>query len=180
MESVGDEKRIQALFSEQAFEDQSLAPRFEKLWRTESNARRPVLVTMRPVAVMIVVAVLAGVSLLAASSWYRSSQYQQVANLPPQTIAITSVTPTKDPDNLLSADPKTLHKERRRRLVRQRQIERIATQESAMLSNWQSPTSIFLEAPTAMALSSLPQLNQSARDLETFLTNNEMTKESKQ
>lgn len=68
-----------------------------------------------------------------------------------------------------------------RRLVRQPRIERAAIREAAVLANWQSPTNILLNSPAASFLSSLPQLNQSARDLEQFLPkNNDVMKESKQ
>lgn len=177
MESVGDEKRIQALFSEQSFADQSLAPRFEKLWlRAETNARVPAPMFRRSVAAMVVAAVLVAVSFVAAVSWYRSSQPQNVANVPPQTISSTSVQLVKQPEK----DPKSPRSERRRRPLRQRQTERLRVAETASLSNWESPTSVFLQSPTAFALSALPQLNQSARELEMFLTNNnEGTKELK-
>jgi len=53
--------------------------------------------------------------------------------------------------------------------------------EAALLSKWQSPTQTFMEAPTAVALQTLPQLNQSVEDLKLFLSgNNETIKESNQ
>jgi len=48
-----------------------------------------------------------------------------------------------------------------------------------MLSSWQSPTQLFMESPTELALLQLPQLNQSVKDLETFLSQDkELMKES--
>lgn len=181
MELSGDEKRIQALFSDLSLEDQSCAPRFEKLWlRAETNTRVPALVTMRAVAVFLAV-VLAAVSLLAASSWYASSESQYVVNVPPQDIPSTSLPTVTKPEQLLSSDSRTLRSNRQRRRVRPRQIERVALPEVVTLSNWESPTSTFLQSPTASAFAALPQLNQSARDLEMFLPkNNEVIKESKQ
>ncbi|HSE18291.1 MAG TPA: hypothetical protein VLB46_14635 [Pyrinomonadaceae bacterium] len=175
MELSGDEKRIQALFSELSLEDQSLVPRFEKLWLgAEMNARVPAPGIMRPVAVIVTVIVLAAVGSIAASSWYRSSTH--LVNIPPQTIP--AAPRVKQPEKLLSADSRTSPTRRLRRPVRQRQT---VTTEESTLANWQSPTSSFLQAPTAFALSSLPQLNQSARELEMFLPkNNETMKESKQ
>jgi hypothetical protein len=178
MESVGDEKRTQALFSEQAFEDQSFAPRFEKLWlRAEANDYLPMPVLRRSVAAMVSVVLLTALSFVAAASWYRSSQPQNVANVPPQNIPSMSVhVVVKQSDE----DSKRPRSERRRRPLRHRQTERVPVAETASLSNWESPTSMFLQSPTAFALSALPQLNQSARDLEMFLTNNnEVMKESK-
>ena len=181
MESVGDEKRIQALFSELSLEDKTYAPHFEKLWRAETTTCVPTLVIMRAVSVTVAIVVLAAVCLLAASSWYRSSQSQHAANIPPQAVPTAPVPVIRKPEKLASAVSKSFRNELRRRAVRQRQTERISTPEVATLSNWQSPTSIFLQSPTASLLSSLPQLDQSARDLETFLPkNNEVMKEFKQ
>jgi hypothetical protein len=175
MELSGDEKRIQALFSELSLEDQSLVPGFEQLWlRAESRARVPAMGIMRPVAVIVTVIVLAAIGLIAASSWY-TSQSQDLVNIPAQTIPVTSV---PRPEQFLTAERKTSP---RRRLLRRRQTERVTTEASTTLANWQSPTNIFLQSPTALAMSSLPQLNQSAQDLEKFLPkNSETMKESKQ
>ena len=174
MELSGDEKRIQALFSELSLEEERLVPRFEKLWlRAETNAHVPAAGIMR--AVIVTVIVLTAVGLIAASSWYRSSTH--LVNIPPQ--AIPTAPRIKEPEKLFSANSKPSPTRRLRRPIRQ--TGRITTQESTTLANWQSPTNIFLQSPTAIALSSLPQLNQSARELEMFLPkNNEMMKESKQ
>ena len=128
MELSGDEKRIQALFSELLLEDQSLVPRFEKLWlRAEATARVPAPGIMRPVAVIVTAIVLAAVGLIAASSWSRSSQSQDMVNIPAQTIPVTSV---PRPEQFLSAERKTVP---RRRLVRQRQTKRVTTEAKSRL-----------------------------------------------
>lgn len=176
MEFSGDEKRIQALFSELSLEDQTRAPRFEKLWsRAEANKPAPAPIVRRFVLVAMVVIVV--MSFVAAQSWFSSSQSQQVANVPPQIIPTTSQPRIQHSE--LTAASKDVARPRR---FARRQTERTAISQAAMLSNWQSPTSILLNSPTVSVLSSLPQLNQSARDLEEFLPkkNNELIKESKQ
>lgn len=176
MEFSGDEKRIQALFSELSLEDQTRAPRFEKLWsRAEAHTPAPASLVTRFVFVATVVVV--AMSFIAVRSWLSSSQSQRVANIPAQIIPTT-------------AGPRVQHSElaaaskivARPRSITRRQTERTAITQAAMLSNWQSPTNILLTSPTLSVLSSLPQLNQSARDLEQFLPkkNNELIKESKQ
>ena len=180
MEFTGDEKRIQARFSELSLEHQSRTPGFAKLWlRAETNAAVPVLVNMRSAAVFIAVAFVA-VCVIATSSWYRSSQVERAANIPPQIIPTTSEPGIKNPEQFLSANSRELRTVRPGR-VRQRQTERAAIRQAAVLSNWQSPTNILLNSAATSFLSSLPQLNQSARDLEQFLPkNNDVMKESKQ
>jgi hypothetical protein len=176
MEFSGNEKRIQALFSELSLEDQTRAPRFEKLWlRAEANAPAPASLVTRLVLVATVVIVV--MSFVAARSWLRSSQSQQVADIQPQIIPTTAGPRVQHSE--LSATSRDLARPRR---FARRQTERTAISQAAMLSNWQSPTNILLNSPTVSVLSSLPQLNQSARDLEQFLPkkNNELIKESKQ
>lgn len=178
MEFTGDEKKIQALFSELSLEQQSRAPRFETLWvRAQSNSpaaprfvRRFALVTS---------SILVAVGLIATWSWYRSSQFERTAHIPPQTI------PTRSSDTrvtqFLFAHSKAVRTVRPRRVARQPRIERAGIREAAVLANWQSPTNILLNSPVVSFLNSLPQLNQSARDLEQFLPkNSEVMKESKQ
>jgi hypothetical protein len=43
------------------------------------------------------------------------------------------------------------------------------TREARAITSWQSPTSALLSSPSDEVFSSLPQLNQSASDLRSFL-----------
>lgn len=176
MEFTGDEKKIQALFSELSFEQQPRTPSFEKLWiGADANTRVPVVRRYALAAVMA--ALLLAVCSIAMWSWYRSSQSETAINIPAQIVPTT--TPSQSVQ-LLAADSKDVRVLRPRR-VRPRLTERVALRQAAVLSNWQSPTNTLLNSTTLPFLSSLPQLNQSARDLEEFLPkNNDVTKESKQ
>jgi hypothetical protein len=174
MEFTGDEKKIQALFSELSLEQLSRTPAFAKLWTragTTAPARRP-LVTKSALAV-VTAAILVAIALIA--TWSRSAQSENAASIPQQIIPARSETRP-----LLSADSRTVRPVHPRK-VRHRQIEPAQIREAAVLANWQSPTNILLNSPAASFLSSLPQLNQSARDLEQFLPkNNDAMKELKQ
>lgn len=178
MEFTGDEKKIQALFSELSLEHQHYTPRFEKLWPgADASARVPVV--RRFAFSLVTTAIFVAVCSTATWSWYRSSQSENAANIPAQIIPAT---PEPRPEQqLLSADSREPRTVRPRR-VRPRQIERVALRQAAALTNWQSPTNLLLNSPTVSFLSSLPQLDQSARDLEQFLPkqNNDLLKESKQ
>lgn len=181
MEFTGDEKKIQALFSELSLEQRSRTPSFEKLWLRAQvkSCATPRFVTRFAI---VTSSILAAVCLIATWSWYTSSRFEQTANIPAQIIPTTSpetrVTPT---EQFLFAHSKDVRIAHPRRLVRQPRIERAAIREAAALANWQSPTNILLNSPAASFLSSLPQLNQSARDLEQFLPkNNDVIKEWKQ
>jgi hypothetical protein len=181
MEFTGDEKKIQALFSELSLEQQSRTPSFEQLWR-RAQANSPARPRFVSRFAMVMAAILAAACLIASSSRYRSSRFEPSANIPPQIIPSTTPdTRVIQPEQFLSAHSSDVHTAHPRRPVRQPRIERAAIREAAVLSNWQSPTNILLNSPAVSFLSSLPQLNQSARDLEQFLPkNNDVMKESKQ
>jgi hypothetical protein len=185
MEFAGDEKRVQALFSEQLLEDQRLAPGFESLWtRAERVGPAPVRASRKSLIVIVSVLIIAGAALLAARSWYRSnpSSKNQALNVTPQT----TLTPSPE------ARPQTIHAtainsgvkprhERQKRLFRPRPLERAAAPEAALISGWQSPTQIFMSSPVAVNFNSLPQLNQSAEQLKQFLSRDtDLKKESNQ
>jgi hypothetical protein len=184
MELGGDEKRIQALFSELSLEDQSSVPQFGRLWmraHVMKDSNTGGLGT--PIAVLISVLVTAAACSLAIWTWYRitpASGPNIVNQLPQGTIAETR--PIVNPVKLVPvARPERVHLPHHKTIARQRQADRTLTTEATLLSSWQSPTQSFMTSPTGLVLSTLPQLNQSVKDLESFLPKkNEIMKESNQ
>lgn len=175
MEFSGDEKKIQALFSELSLEHQGRTPSFEKLW---INTPAPAPLFRRSALAIVTAAILVAVCLIGTWSWYRFSQSEHTVNIPAQTIPASPESRVTQPEQLaVSINQRRV----RPRRVTQRQAERAAIRQAATFAKWQSPTNILLNSPTASVLSSLPQLDQSVRDLEQFLPkNNDVTKESKQ
>ena len=173
----GNEKRIQALYSELRLETETGVPSFASLWaRATVNEAREVRRPALRVTLLVAFSVLAVASSLAIWSWYRSpaSRASDIAKQLPQTpIVETSDKATSVKVVTARAQP------RRHRTIRRRNADRWTTTEAALLSSWQSPTVQFMESPTSLTLSSLPKLNQSVKDLESFLPrNNEIMKES--
>lgn len=169
MELGGDEKRIRALFSELSFEDQSRVPQFGHLW---TRAQAPREISTRGIRRLVLVSLLvtAAACSLAAWTWYRSSQS------PLPNIAI-QLPPFEAPHT--PAQPVRIEPRHQKHIARRRQVDRRVATEAALLSSWQSPTQRFMSSPTDLTLDSLPQLNQSAKDLESFLSkNSEIMKES--
>ena len=168
MELGGTEKRIQALFSELSLEDHTHVPRFEQLWtRVEKTTPTPWRSWAATAAVVVIVAA----SLFAL--WSRQSQ--TALNIAPLEIP----TPTS-PQVASIVEPARLHQPRKKTIVRQRQPDSVLS-EAALLSRWQSPTQNFMQSPSSVSLNSLPQLDQSAKDLESFLPKNDARiKESNQ
>lgn len=160
MELGGTEKRIQALFSELSLEDRAHLPRFEQLWtRVEKTTPAPLF--RRSWAVAVVVIAAASLFLL----W--SNPSQTVLNIAPLEI------PTPASPQVVSVvEPARPHQPRKKRIVRQRQPDRVLS-EAALLSRWQSPTQNFMQSPSSVSFNSLPQLDQSAKDLESFLPKND-------
>lgn len=165
MELGGTEKRIQALFSELSLEDRTHVPRFEQLWtRVERTSHAPWFRRSWVVTAAVVV--------IAASSSFAlwSRQSQTVLNIAPLEIP----TPAS-PQVALVVEPARPHQPTKKRVVRQRKSDS-ALSEAALLSRWQSPTQNFMQSPSGVSLNSLPQLNQSAKDLESFLPKNDERK----
>lgn len=184
MELGGNEKRIQALFSELSLEDQSCVPQFAHVW-TRAQVIKSVNAGSlgRRMAVLVSLLVTAAACSLAVWSWSRSTPAlpPMVGNRLPLIEAPYPPTPVK---LMPGTQREKLNLRHQRNIARQRQVERrpaAEATEAALLSSWQSPTRGFMESPTSVVLSSLPQLSQSAKDLESFLPkNNEIMKESNQ
>ena len=169
MEWSGDEKRIQALFSELALQDRDRAPRFEKLWSRARETRAPQFRW----AVVMAGALVVAACVVVAWSWSRSIEAlpQQVFNVPPQTISTPAVPSVHETPRVLSETPR-MEPRRQKRITRHPQVEATVTTEATLLSQWQSPTQQFMASPSNVSLQSLPQLNQSAEDLKLFLSRN--------
>jgi hypothetical protein len=182
MELGGDEKRIQALFSELSLEDQRRVPQFGRLWARahaqESALHRAVAplrekIFSRTVAVTISLFVTTAVGSLAVWTWYRSTQTPMIVVQLPAPVE-APYRPARE-----SIQPVKIEQRRQKQIARRRQVDRSIATEAALLSSWQSPTQRFMASPTDLALGSLPALNQSAKDLESFLSkNSEIMKES--
>jgi hypothetical protein len=181
MELAGNEKRIQALFSELSLQDQSCAPRFETLW-TRATAPAPVRGVSGFAMAIAATFVIAAACSLGVWSWYRSSRspVERAHGVEPPAISTPLVHEAGNPAPAVR--PVTSNRRpRQKKLTRPRQTERAIMREAAMLASWQSPTQRFIQSPTGSVFNSLPQLNQSAEDLKLFLPkNDQLIKESNQ
>ena len=173
MELGGAEKRIQALFSELSLEDRTHVPGFEKLWTRAEATRPPARAFSRSIAVIAAIVVATAMS-LSLWSWSRTSEV--ALNIAPQEIPDLAL--SRPPQVAIVVEPSKPLFQRQKTRVQKRRSEMSEVQ---LFSSWQSPTQSFMQAPTSVVFNSLPQLNQSAIDLESFLPkNNEVMKESNQ
>lgn len=166
MELPGNEKRIQALFSELVVEDRTRVPDFEQSWKRAESTRSVKMPSFsRPVAVFAVIMVVAGT--ISLSIWVWTNATENLLVIAPQQIPSVALS---QPPQLVSVQKTRV--ERRRVFLRKRESERKLITDAELLSRWQSPTFGLMDLSTGVALDSLPQLNQSAKDLESFLPKN--------
>lgn len=179
MELSGEEKKLQALFSELKTADEETAPHFGATWSRVPHAPRKIRV-FNPafVAAMIMLLMFGVVAFAVWSRYLRTTASPQpvIATAPqnPSTGAEAALMPTKEP-----AEPKlenVVTVARRRKVTNQRNAllaaaDRKLQKDAKSISNWQSPTTSLLTSPSDEIFSSVPELNQNATQLKSFLPN---------
>ncbi|MFZ0749522.1 MAG: hypothetical protein WAM70_09205 [Pyrinomonadaceae bacterium] len=176
----GEEKKLQALFSELKAADEETAPQFARVWnRATPRARRAFV--FNPAFVAAAALLVCAVISLAVWSRYRPQTQPAVVRV--ETPAAPNTTPTiVSPTVNQSAAPGTTPSKenttarRNRTTVRRNSIQLAAarsnrklTREAKAITDWESPTSALLTSPSDSLFSSLPQLNENATGLQSFL-----------
>ena len=176
MEIIGDDKKIRALFSELRFADEQAAPSFVGVWnRAQLRPRTrvsPLSFSFAAAAFAVFVAV------VALALWSANRPQTASTNY---TVAVTPATPRVTPPPTIGPTPK----DEQRRAPRNLRAARFAARQKAELlaarraeiraataiSSWQSPTATLLSSQNDALLHSLPQLNESVKELKSFLPN---------
>jgi hypothetical protein len=181
MELVGEEKKITALFSELKLADESMAPQFGVVW---NRAQAQTVRSYRAFNLSFVAATALLVCTLVALAWWsrslQRSTPQQAFVVAPPTSA-TSPTPRVQrvesaPEKLAVTTPRRFNaKHGLKALTRSESAtaleDQSVTREAIAISKWQSPTSVLLSSSSDEIITSLPQLNENANDLKSFLPN---------
>lgn len=185
MELVGEQKRIQALFSELRLADEQIAPRFAAVWNSaqarSSRTGRPARAFNLSFVAATALLVAALVSLALWSKYSRPNTRPNAvlvtgtttpAARPVQVVGNADANPPVPGDKQLRAKPRS----RAMRLAVQSRalmltVNLKAEHEAKAISSWQSPTTALLKSQNDELLKSLPQLNESADELKSFLTN---------
>lgn len=191
MASIGDEKKIRALFSEQRFMDEQTAPSFTAVWqRAQSRSLKP----RRAFNLSFAVATaLLFCALLSLAIWAKYTQPATPVNVsavlsapndflsPPPKSVKENVAPASTADNNQTMPRSITGKARRSNLAGQRQLltaeNKRMEKEAKEITSWQSPTASLLSSPSDDLMKSLPQLNENANELKSFLPNRENDKE---
>jgi len=194
MESVGNEKKIQALFRELKLADERVAPEFIKMW-DRAQATSPGWISAGSSRVFNLSFAVATALLVITVSvlvlWSRHGQPSEqmnpkVANesTPPgstqgSTPALHQVThatppPTRPVQSVVAQSPVRLKSNQGAwKLAARRKADLDAKnaviREAVSMSSWQSPTAILMQSPADHVLTSLPQLDRSLNELKIFL-----------
>ena len=178
MELVGEEKRIQALFSDVRLADEQTKPSFAGVWnRAQSKTMR----TQRAFNLSFVAATALLVCALVSLAWW-SRHWQRNPDVVATVPAVPATSPVKvgvesKELNLAKPRPKrdspssgsNAMKLAARREALLLAANRKATHEAKAIASWQSPTATLLDSSSEELLKSLPQLNQTVDELKSFL-----------
>lgn len=177
MELSGEEKKLQALFSELKAADEETAPRFARVWNGATPGARRAFV-FNPAFVAATALLVCAVVSFAVWSRYRS----QIQTTPIVRVGIpaapdtphTIVSPTIAPVAAPATPTKEKTAARRNRTTGRRNSIQLAanrklTRDAKAITDWESPTSALLSSPSDALFSSLPQLNENANGLQSFL-----------
>jgi hypothetical protein len=176
MEMIGDDKRIRALYSEMRFADGQTAPSFAAVWRrAESRApktRRAALkLSFAAVTALLVF------SVISAAVWSRLSSSAPSANEVRADATARSIITSSPPNQKTPTGTFTIKqtppRSAMRTAIRRQSLllarNRKAAEDAKQLASWTSPTAALLASSSDDLFKSLPQLNENATDLKTFL-----------
>src|ERR1051325_6607688 len=175
MELSGEEKKLQALFSQLKAVDEQLTPHFGASWNRAQIAPRKIR-RFNPAVVVVMFLLVFGVVAFAVWSRYsRRLPQPAVATAPPGPSTTRAAkpsraseieTPTVEAKNPIIASHKNKTSRHNAMLAAaNRKLQR----DAKSIASWTSPTSALLDSPSDEIFSTLPKLNQSATQLKSFL-----------
>jgi hypothetical protein len=180
MVSSGEEKKIQTLFHELRLEDEQTAPRFaELLVREELRSTRTRTSLNFRFAAAVLIACLALFSLaLLSRHWQHNPPSRTLLSNGPAEPAARQAQVADYPQPIPTSAPEHEHQVRKPRAARfgtrkytTGSSGQPITRNVIAISRWQSPTAGLLHSQSDHLFKSLPQLNQTLRELESFLPN---------
>ena len=192
MESIGDEKRIRALFSEVRFADEQTTPSFTAVWhRAQSRSSTRSLKPRRAFNLSFVAATALFVFALSGFGlWMKYSQpapsavaYAEVpanASFKATTTESGSKTPAivDQPTNLRPSVKPRVKRAYAQKDALMLAANRRAAKEAQAVASWESPTATLLSSPSDNLFKTLPQLNENANSLKSFLPSRDNEKEN--
>ena len=185
MELVGEEKRIQALFSELRLADEQAAPSFAGVWNRAQLQPRPRVSPLSfslAAAAFAVFVTVVGLALWSSTRSLTPQPTHDIAAAPvpvpvtpgPTTSEQSGIAPQRE--FLKKEQPRVSRNDRAARFAARQKAELLAARraeirDATAISSWQSPTATLLSSQNDALLNSLPQLNESVKELKSFLPN---------
>jgi hypothetical protein len=177
MELIGEEKKIQALFSELRFADEQTIPQFAGLWnRAQTVTVRPARARAFNLSFAAVTALLV-VALVSLALWSRSSQRNTSPNAlvanktteaagPAKVIEDAVVKPIVPDEKRRPSSTSNASKAAAQRRALMLAVNRKAARDAKEISSWESPTATLLKSQNDDLLKTLPQLSDSVDELK--------------
>jgi hypothetical protein len=183
MEIIGDDKRLRALFSEARLIDEQTMPSFASVWR-RAHSRSAVPRRAFDFGFVTATALLLfGLGSLAVWSQYYGTN-ERINSVSATLAAHFNVNPSNADAASIQSPSKIPVKKSPARVVKvntHRQsllaANRKAAEEAKVIASWQSPTASLLSSSTEELFNALPQLNENATQMKSFLPNGKNDKE---
>jgi len=198
MEIIGDDKKLRALYSEARVADGAATPSFTSVWhRAQTRSLKPRRAFNLSFALVTALLVLT-LGSLAVWSMYspRRKQRDEAAKNKPAPVGIAPAAVNspekpktdeqvliveKSPEAPVAAPVHRSVKPRVRRSTAQAGAQMLAynqtTVKETTIDSWESPTSTLLSSPTDGLFKSVPQLNENANEMKSFLPGRSNDKE---
>lgn len=192
MEIIGDDKKLRALYSEAKVADRSVTPSFTAVWhRAQAGSLKPRRAFNLSFALVTALLVLTLGSLAVWSKYSpRSSQPHEVSNQPKPEVVVPPAEKSpekananddvkvaeKAPQNVIETPVHRMSKPRVRKSTTSGDAQLLAANKTT-IETWQSPTATLLTSPTDGLFKSVPQLNENANEMKSFLPGSKNDKE---
>lgn len=179
MELNGEEKTIRALFREMKLEDERATPTFAREWKRRPSRPGAQLTFGRVVFASAFVCLILVSTLLLRRHFFGTQplRHEFTKQLEMDGRPHQEQLPSDDGVSQVNKETRELKNPaaRRRRSDGAGRNARLASSlrrrrgEASLVSDWQSPTGVFLRSPGDGLLKSIPQLNLSSMELGSFL-----------
>ena len=184
MEIIGDDKKLRALYSETRLIDEQVSPSFSATWhRAQSRAKQPRRILTFAFASALALVIFAVATFAIWSKYspqpqtYSAFATVAAANLAPlpNKGSTEATLPTLPVNHPVRSRANKLAAQRQQLLVAE---TRKAEKEAKEIASWESPTASLLSSSSDNLFRSLPQLNQNANELKSFLPGRSNDKEN--
>src|SRR5215831_4213330 len=173
MEIIGNDNRIRALFSESKTTDGQAAPSFSSIWRRAEarslQAHRSFSFSLAAVTAMLALT-LGSLAVWSAYQNRSNAHYKVFAELKATNKRVTPEIDVAAPVIDQKPLPRPIRSRTNRSVMRNESlVAKNKDTKATTIDTWQSPTEALLTSPADGLFKSLPQLNENANEMKSFL-----------